>query len=191
MARRERRLAEAGVTFRELPPGRVEESVLEDLFRLNEARWRLKGVPSTFHPDQREFHRKLIARGAPGRGPVAVVAERDGKTIGVVYGFLWRDTYFGYQNGWAPEWADMSLGRVLYSRSILFARSLGAQVIDLLRGWEPWKREVGATEVRWDETWLVPRGFSGRMISFKFHDGHGSPFQRAVGYVRRNRKAPL
>jgi hypothetical protein len=64
------------------------------------------------------LHRRLIARGGTGRGPAAVLAERDGRPVGVPYGFCWRNVFAYYQTGWEPQWATANLGTVLVSQAI-------------------------------------------------------------------------
>ena len=162
----ERKLASAGVTFRWVGPEAMREPLIDVLLDLHERRWSLLGGRSSFHRGRAEFHRRLIARAGPGHGPALVLAERDGQAVGVLYGFLWRDTFAYYQTGWEPELASASLGTVLVAVAIRLAGAAGCRVFDFLRGAEQYKYRFGATD-RCDETWLVPSGAAGWLLDLK------------------------
>jgi CelD/BcsL family acetyltransferase involved in cellulose biosynthesis len=162
-----RKLEQQGVGFRWVGGEDMNDDLLETVYRLHERRWSLVGGTSSFDRGRAGLQRRLIARGGPGRGPAAVLAERDGQAVGVLYGFLWRDVFAYYQTGWEPEWAAANLGTVLVSQAIRLAGSAGARVFDFLRGAEAYKYRFGATD-RVDETWLVPRGAKGRLLDVKY-----------------------
>ncbi len=164
--RRAQELETAGVHFRWVPPDRMEPSILEPLFRFHRERMRAKGWPLTVDPHEQDFHRRLIALAAPGCGPAALLAELDGRTIGVEYGFLWRDTFAGYKNGWDPAWAHVRLGNVLLRETIRSLAQQGVRVFDLLRGKEAYKYEFHPVERR-DETWFLPNGPTGRILAMR------------------------
>lgn len=162
-----RKLLDQGVTFRWVPPEEMTAERLETVFRLHERRWTLTDAVSSFDRSRAAFHQRLIARAGPGRGPAMLLAERDGAAIGVNYGFLWRDVFAYFQSGWEPEWAAANLGTVLNNETIAAARAAGVRVYDFLRGAEAYKYRFGATD-RVDETWLVPRGSSGRLLRLRY-----------------------
>ena len=162
-----RKLLDRGVTFRWISPEEMDGSILEILFRLHGQRQGMLGRPSIFDAARRQLHRRLVARAGPGRGPAAVVAEHEGRAIGIRYGFLWLDVFAGYQSGWDPSWAHYRLGTVLYSEAIRLSRAAGASVADFLRGTEEWKYRFGA-EDRVDETWLMPHGLPARLLEIKY-----------------------
>jgi CelD/BcsL family acetyltransferase involved in cellulose biosynthesis len=157
-----RRLAREGVSFDWLPPGQVDERVLEALFELH-AQGRAGRGRQGFGIDQLRFHSQLVARAGPGRGPAAVVARRGGSIAGVLYGFWWRDTFAAYQSGWDRSYARHGLGNVLILHALEFAAGDGARSFDFLRGAEQYKYRFGARD-RWDRTWLVPRGPAGALL---------------------------
>jgi CelD/BcsL family acetyltransferase involved in cellulose biosynthesis len=105
-----------------------------------------------------------------------VLAIHEGRPIGIAYGFVWRDTFYSYQGGWDAAWAHLSLGTVLENETIRIARLQGLHCIDFLRGREPYKYRFGGVD-KMDESWLVPRGFSGWLIGRKFQ---GVRLQRAL-----------
>jgi CelD/BcsL family acetyltransferase involved in cellulose biosynthesis len=162
-----RRLADRGVGFRWVAPGQVTESLLDTVFELHQRRFGLRGGTSSFHRGRAPLHRRLLARSGPGRGPAAVLAEHDGRAVGVLYGFCWGEVFAHYQTGWEPEWAAASLGTVLVAEAIRLAGQAGARVFDFLRGAEPYKYRFGAAD-RVDETWLLPRGGGGRLLELGY-----------------------
>lgn len=162
-----RRLEHSGVTFQWLPPGQFDGGSLESLFLLHERRRSRTTSATSFQRDQMRFHRGLIERGDGRRGPAGLVAYQKGRPIGVLYGFWWKTTFYAYQSGWDPAWASHSLGTVMLHQAIESARSFGAQTFDFLRGAEPYKYRFGAVD-RVDQTWIVPRGFSGRLLRFGY-----------------------
>lgn len=164
--KRARELEGAGVTFRWVPPERLDPAILEPLFRFHRERMQAKGWLLVVNPQELEFHRRLIARASPGRGPAALLAELGGRLIGVEYGLLWRDIFAGYKNGWDPAWAHLRLGNVLLRETIRSLGDQGVRVFDLLRGREPYKYEFGPVE-RFDETWFVPNGPAGKILAMR------------------------
>jgi CelD/BcsL family acetyltransferase involved in cellulose biosynthesis len=162
-----RKLLDQGVGFRFVPPEAMTTELLETVFRLHERRWSVTGEVSSFDRSRAALHRRLIARGGPGHGPAALLAERDGQAVGVNYGFLWGEVFAAFQSGWEPEWAAAHLGTVLDGETIRAARAAGARVYDFLRGAESYKYRFGAVD-RVDETWLLPRGGSGRLLELRY-----------------------
>ncbi|MFD9129976.1 GNAT family N-acetyltransferase [Kitasatospora sp. NPDC059571] len=155
--RRERQLADLGVSFRWIEPPAMTAQVLDTVLRLHRLRQEHKGVPTAFGPARRAFHLRLQHRAAPGRGPAALLAEHEGRAIGAVYGFRWGQTFAYYNGGWDPAYARLSLGTVLLNRTIATVADRGARVFDFLRGDEAYKyRSFGATD-RHDVQWLRPR----------------------------------
>jgi CelD/BcsL family acetyltransferase involved in cellulose biosynthesis len=150
------------VSFEWIPPGQVDEPLLVSLFELH-ARGRPHGG---FGVDQLPFHRRLAASAGRGRGPAAVVARRAGSTVGVLYGFWWRDSFAAYQSGWDRAHARDGLGNVLILHALEFAAAEGAHSFDFLRGSEPYKYRFGARD-HLDQTWLVPRGPAGALLALR------------------------
>ena len=95
------------------------------------------------------------------------IASHNGKPIGINIGFVWRDTFYAYQQGWEISYAKLRVGTVLKGETIRLAQMNGLRSIDFLRGIEPHKYSWGATDVV-DETWLLPRGPSGWLLDEKY-----------------------
>jgi CelD/BcsL family acetyltransferase involved in cellulose biosynthesis len=166
----DRRLEREGVTFRWEAPSTMGASTVDLLFSLHERRRQLKEAPSSLGAGQRALHARLVARAleaGDGNGPAAIVAERGGEPVGILYGFMWREVFSYYQTGWDPYWSQHSLGTVLVEQAISLAARHGAQVFDFLRGAEAYKYRFGGID-RFDETWLVPGGGLGQLLKLKY-----------------------
>jgi CelD/BcsL family acetyltransferase involved in cellulose biosynthesis len=162
-----RKLADREVTFRWVACKEMTDELLETVLVLHERRQRVTGWVSSFDRSRVGLHRRLIARAGQGRGPAMVLAERDGRAVGALYGFCWAEVFAYYQTGWEPEWADANLGIMLVAEAIRLAGLDGARVFDLLRGAEAYKYRFGASD-RVDSTWLVPSGLGGRVLDLRY-----------------------
>ena len=78
--------------------------------------------------------------GAPNSALRWVLAERDGRAVGALYGFWWREVFAYYQMGWEPELADTHLGIMLVSEAIRLAGLAGlATALDRETGDRVWQ----------------------------------------------------
>ncbi|MFE5331387.1 GNAT family N-acetyltransferase [Embleya sp. NPDC056575] len=165
--RKARRLAADGVVFTWAEPGELTPEVFDDLLRLHRLRRDTMGASSAFDASRRPLHAALAARAEPGRGPCALVArDPAGAVVGVLYGFLWQDTFAYYQLGWDPAYAKASLGTVLFHETLTALAARKVATFDFLRGAEEFKHRFGATD-RYDTTWLVARGAAGALLGAK------------------------
>jgi len=156
-----------GVTFAWTPPERMTPDAVDLLFALHASSRSGRGA-SSFKPEvQGDLQRRLVASSTKGCGPAMVIATCRERPIGIDYGFVWRDTYHAYQGGWDASYAKLRLGSVLMQETIRLARINGFGTIDFLRGIEAYKYRFGASDVV-DETWLLPRGPSGRLLEWKY-----------------------
>jgi CelD/BcsL family acetyltransferase involved in cellulose biosynthesis len=166
----DRRLEREGVTFRWEAPSTMTPSTVDLLFSLHERRRQLKEVPSSLGAGHRALNASLVARALEAgddNGPAAIVAERHGELIGMLYGFMWGGVFSYYQTGWDPSWSQHSLGTVLVEQAISLAARNGAEVFDFLRGAEAYKYRFGGID-RFDETWLVLGGRLGQPLKLKY-----------------------
>jgi CelD/BcsL family acetyltransferase involved in cellulose biosynthesis len=141
--------------------------LLDVLFDLHEGRRGLTKGVSTFDRTRAPLLQALNRRASSDRGPAAVLAERDERAVGVLYGFVWDGVFSFYQSGWDPTWASLSLGTVLVDQGIRLAGLAGLHTWDFLRGTPEYKYRFGATD-RVDETWLIPTGIVGRVLDARF-----------------------
>ncbi len=168
-----RALEKDGVEFSWEAPGSVAPDTLRRLLTLHRMRAGVKGISSSFDERRLGFLSGLTAASDGVSGPAAIVATSGGSAIGILYGFLWGDTFSYYQTGWDPRWARSSLGTALVREAIARASEHGATRFDFLRGGESYKYRFGAKDV-FDETWLVPKGLGGRLVAARFRL-RGSP----------------
>ena len=107
-------------------------TALEELHR---QRWISKGETGGFLTDAYiEFHRDVIKRFSEHDQLWLATLVLNGKTIGVLYIFLWRGTLFFFQSGFSPEHDSLSPGHVLFTYVISEAIKRGIGHIDLLKG---------------------------------------------------------
>ena len=162
-----RRLQDRGVAFRWVGPEAVHPRLLDLLFDLHRKRRTMKGEPSSFGPHVKPLHERLISFAGPGHGPAFVLAEVGSSVVGMLYGFVWRDSFAYFQTGWDPAWSNESLGTALVGEALRFSAQAGAKVFDFLRGADDYKYRFGAVD-RVDESFLVPRGLHGRALRLKY-----------------------
>ena len=167
LRRLRRRLVDMGVSFAWTPPEQMTSDAVDLLFALLD-KSRRPADESSFTANQHAgLHRRLVAAASPGCGPAMVVAEHDGRPIGIEYGFVFRNTYYDYQSAWDASYAQHSLGTILNDEAIRLAGINGFPSFDFLRGDEDYKYRLGASDVL-DETWLLPRGVNGRLLEWKY-----------------------
>ena len=162
-----RRMERQGVLFEWTPSGAVDERLLGALFELHARARGRHSLASSFGVEQLALHRRLVERSGLRRGPTAIVARCDGAPVGVLYGFVWKDTFAAYQWGWDASWDRHSMGSVLAYQAIRLAAAHGVRTFDFLRGAEPYKYRFGAADA-WDRTWLVPHGPGGALLAARY-----------------------
>jgi CelD/BcsL family acetyltransferase involved in cellulose biosynthesis len=144
----QRRLEREGVTFSYKAPGQVDVADLKHLYRLNRIRRTDSGDRAVFDdPERQAFHERLLEASDESGGTSVMVAMEGDEVVGVLYGFVWRQTFAYYQIGWDTRFKKLSLGSVLVLESIDEARRQGFESFDFLRGAEEYKYRFGATDV--------------------------------------------
>lgn len=149
VGRKRRNLARDFHVDYDLAAGDELAHALDDLFWLHDTRWRRRGLRGAFaRPSVRRFHRDLARRFAD-RGWLKLHRLRtDGKTRAAFYCFADRGRVYYYLSGFDLGLGRYSPGAVLMAHAVEDAQKDGAQVFDLLRGDENYKREWGARERR-------------------------------------------
>lgn len=165
-----RKAATAAIAFSIVPPGEMSEELLDRLWQLHDQRQRQFNKGTNFLRAERPLHLAVLRRSGDGRGAAALIGEQDGRVVGVVYGFLWGDTFAYYQLGWDQSFQRQRLGLVLLSEAMDAMSTLGATVFDFLRGGERYKYRFGATD-RVDRTYVIARG-SARLLYTKYRLSH-------------------
>ena len=130
-------------------------SMLDDLFRLHEARWRSRGEPGVLaDPAVRGFHRDA-APALAAEGMLRLYRMRIGEAVAAVYyGFAWRDRAYAYIGGFDPDMPRLSPGAQIMRHAIGEAIAERCAEFDFLRGGESYKYAWGAVD-RWNaaRTW--------------------------------------
>jgi CelD/BcsL family acetyltransferase involved in cellulose biosynthesis len=130
-------------------------SMLDDLFRLHERRWRSRGEPGVLaDPAVQAFHRDA-ARALAVEGMLRLYRMRIGERVAAVYyGFARGGRSYAYLGGFDPEMPRLSPGVLILLHAICTAIAEGCAEFDFLRGGESYKYAWGAVD-RWNaaRTW--------------------------------------
>ena len=120
--------------------------MLDDLFRLHEARWRSRGEAGVLaDPAVQEFHRDA-APALAAEGMLRLYRMRIGEAVAAVYyGFAWRGRSYAYIGGFDPEMPRLSPGALILRHAIGAAIAEGCAEFDFLRGGEGYKYAWGAS----------------------------------------------
>jgi CelD/BcsL family acetyltransferase involved in cellulose biosynthesis len=129
--------------------GDTLQSMLDDLFRLHEARWRTRAEPGVLgDPAVRAFHREA-APALAAEGMLRLYRLRIGETVAAVYyGFAWRGRAYAYIGGFDPTMPRLSPGALILRHAIGAAIAEGCAEFDFLRGGESYKHAWGAVDCR-------------------------------------------
>jgi CelD/BcsL family acetyltransferase involved in cellulose biosynthesis len=143
-----------GVRIEAADPDTIEP-MMDDLFRLHEARWRSRGEPGALaDPAVEAFHRDA-ARALGAAGMLRLYRLRIGDAVAAVYyGFAWRGRSYAYIGGFDPEMPRLSPGGLILRHAIGAAIAEGCREFHFLRGGEGYKYAWGAAD-RWNSvrTW--------------------------------------
>ncbi len=114
--------------------------MLDVLFSLHKDRWdSLRGKTSTFDTAFRKsFNERLLQRLGAGEGFFSCVSVDD-KPASILYILGYKGNAFFYQNGWAPAFANYSIGIYNIQQAIHHAIEAGYRSFDFLRGEEEYK----------------------------------------------------
>jgi CelD/BcsL family acetyltransferase involved in cellulose biosynthesis len=166
LRRSTRKLEGVGAEVKRIDLVDGDPSVLSVLFSLHEKRWAVRNRAGNFKDQTiRAFHGQLVKDLGAAGWLCLYVLQMEGRPIGVLYGFRFKDKFFFYQSGFDPQpptsaikWADYSPGLVLIGHGIREAIVQGLTEFDYLRGVEPYKRRWTKTDrTTWCLT-VVPTG---------------------------------
>ena len=124
-------------------------AMLDDLFRLHEARWRSRGEAGVLtDPAVRAFHRDA-APALAAEGILRLYRMHIGEAVAAVYyGFVWRERAYAYIGGFDPDLPRLSPGALILHHAIGAAIGEGCREFDFLRGGESYKYAWGAVDRR-------------------------------------------
>jgi len=108
---------------------------LENLFRLHQKRWELRGEPGTFALTARRRFYQDMAQRFLSRGWLAFwVLELDGTVVALQFGFRYRDAVYALQEGFDPAYANDSVGYILRGYSLRELIESGVHRYEFLAG---------------------------------------------------------
>jgi CelD/BcsL family acetyltransferase involved in cellulose biosynthesis len=132
-----------------LPEARFAESrdpaLIEDLIRLHDARWSMRGQPGVLRGDAvARFHR-AAASGFAARGWLRFWTLHSGASLAaIIYAFVCRGRAYFYSSGFLPALARLGPGTLAIGRAIESLIAEGVGELDFLRGAEAYKFAWGA-----------------------------------------------
>jgi CelD/BcsL family acetyltransferase involved in cellulose biosynthesis len=122
---------------------------LEALFRLHQSRWETRHQPGSFSAEERKQFYYEIGRLFLARGWLELwLLELNGSPVAAQFGFRYRDTVFGLQSGFDPQYSTDSVAYVLFAYVLKQLIASGVRRYDFLAGDSPeksrWGTQVGA-----------------------------------------------
>lgn len=164
-------------------------------FYLHHRRWHTRGGSSLAPRRVRSFHHDFAAA-ALARGWLRLwFLEVDGVAVAAWYGWRVGDRYAYYSAGFDPDWAEQSVGLVLFAHTLQAAAEEGAETYDMLLGNESYKSRF-ETAQRHVRTVVLARSFhpqraaataevAMRRAGGRLPESVREPARRAVGSVTR------
>jgi CelD/BcsL family acetyltransferase involved in cellulose biosynthesis len=143
--RRKLRRLETGrrVAFR-FAAERERASVLDRFVALHR---RSRGEKAEFMTEEIERFFRDVAQAMAARGWLRLgVLNVDGEDAAVLFAFAYEGTLALYNAAYDPELAALSVGIACHAYAVRSAIDEGLRVYDLLRGDEPYKYDLGATD---------------------------------------------
>lgn len=164
--RRDRQIAEAGISARWVQPGPDFPAALEQLRHVHELRWKAQGQSGNLPDERIEFLRDLAEESLPPDTPWILLLEHDSSTVGAMYGLISGETFSVYKTGWDPSYSQFSLGVTMGATAMTWAQSRELLEFDYLRGPREHKRDLGCVPVA-DLSVILPSGTSGRLLELR------------------------
>jgi hypothetical protein len=123
------------------------EAFFEEMCRLHQATWILRGQRGSFGPGRRlEFHRALIRRAWPNRGVDFIRVSCGSQTIGVLYNFLQAGKVYFFQSGFDyNNDGRFKPGLITHACAIQHYLGLGFREYDFLAGDVRYKRSLATS----------------------------------------------
>jgi CelD/BcsL family acetyltransferase involved in cellulose biosynthesis len=143
------RAAAAGGVRIETADSETMQSMLDDLFRLHQARWRSRGEAGVLaDPEVQRFPRDAAAALA-AEGIVRLHLLSNGERVAAGYvGFSMGGGACAYIGGFDPDMPRLSPGALILRHAIGRAIAEGCRAFDFLRGGEAYKYAWGAVDRR-------------------------------------------
>ena len=133
-------LEREGLQFLALHDGAKIQRWFGEFVRLHRLRFDRKGKASGFWaPAVQAFHADVLTHLAANGWARLFLLQVKGSVIAALYGFSTGKRFLGYQSGWDPAWARLSVGRFMLFRTIEELIRSGHDEYDFLRGDEAYK----------------------------------------------------
>ncbi len=123
----------------------------DEFVKLHQQRWNFQGLPGAFVDNRFKNFLKEISESFLNNGWLYLTsANSHGKSFAIEYAFKYKNTYYDYLKAFDDQspYAKYRPGRALLFQLIEEAIEEKANVVDFLRGSEPYKFEI-ATEWHW------------------------------------------
>jgi CelD/BcsL family acetyltransferase involved in cellulose biosynthesis len=115
-------------------------AAMDALFELHQKRWNARLLPGVLGGQRVQAFHRLVAQRFQARGWLRLhVTQVEDRTVAALYCFRFRDRYYYYLGGFAPELSRYSLGTVLTAHAMRQAIGEGCATFDFLRGNEAYK----------------------------------------------------
>ena len=158
-SRHDLRAADRNGAVFELATAANTDPFFDDLVRLHQERWSTEGKPGCFGAERfTEFHRCLARDWVPAGRAVLARLSHAGQAYGVVYGFIARNKFDGYQLGVKRTeagpfdspgtTANLMLMRALAERGVGEVPTSCAVRLRIRNGWQPMRVHSSRSERR-------------------------------------------
>lgn len=166
MRRRERRMAEEGITGRwvETPDELVEQ--LPSLQDTHLERWRSKGGGGLFDDERMALLHGLCTRPDARFRPMMYVLTSGGATVASLLLLSCGPSLASYKSGWRPELHALAPGVAVHAAAIRRAIEEGRDTYDFLRGTSGHKYTLRAQD-RHDVSMIGGRGPTRRLLELR------------------------
>ncbi len=150
-----RRAREAGLTFEE-QTGPIDEwqGAFTRMMAVEKLSWKGLSGQGVDEGPMRQFYDGILALTAPAGKARWIIARRDDRDVGFIFGAVVNDTYRGYQFSFDDRYRDLSPGHVLQYRMIELLCEEGVRWYDLgtemdyKRAWSDRELETTAILIR-------------------------------------------
>lgn len=140
------------------------EHTMDKLFQLHELRLGAKQGSTKFNRQSREaFHLNISQRFLENDILRLFTLKVDGEILAVVYGFKFKNAFYGYQTGMDPDWSKHSPLFVLWAKAIEYSFETNLNIFDFMRGEQSYKSDMTG-EKRYLTTFRIATNPTGKFL---------------------------
>lgn len=161
-----RRLAKEFPVSHHLVQSEAElQSGLDDLLRLHGKRWRARGQTGVLVLPRRQQFQRALCHDLLQRDMLRLwTLKCDGRAVCALLFYFYNGRMSYFIGGFEPEMSKWSVGTCLFAHVIHHAIDEGARDIDFLKGAEPYKYRLGATDREYVTLETFRDGARGRLM---------------------------